>query len=110
MATIKSSAEIDRIFRTGRRVAHPLVIALVAPATPGRDLEGRVAFIAGKRLGNAVKRNRGRRVLRAAARQAGGPWHGFDVVLIARADTLTANTDQVTAGINQVVRRAGLLP
>lgn len=108
MATIKSSSEIDRVFRTGRRVSHPLVIALVADTPPGRDLEGRVAFIAGKRLGNAVARNRAKRVLRESARASGAPWGGADILLLARERTSQAGTEMVTEGINQVVRRAGL--
>lgn len=54
MSTIKSSREIDTIFRTATRVAHPLLIALIAQTPEGRGPSGRVAFIAGKKLGNAV--------------------------------------------------------
>lgn len=110
MATIKSSTEIDEIFRSGKRVAHPLVIALVATNATGRDRNGRVAFIAGKRLGGAVTRNRAKRLLRAAAQRAGAPWPGSDVLLIAREATLAAKAQDVAGAINQVVRRAGLLP
>ena len=74
MTTIKSSREIDMVFRTATRVAHPLLIALIAQTPEGRGPQGRVAFIAGKRLGGAVLRNRSRRVLREAARRAGAPW------------------------------------
>ena len=34
-----------------------------------------------------MKRNRAKRVLREAARAVGGPWEGFDVVLMAKAAT-----------------------
>ena len=87
VSTIKSSREIDSIFRDSRRVAHPLVIALIAKTPEGRGHDGRVAFIAGKKLGPAVQRNRAKRVLREAARAAGGPWPGFDVALIATRKT-----------------------
>ena len=90
MSTIKASREIDKIFQTASRAAHPLLIVLAARTPEGRGLEGRVAFIAGKKLGHAVLRNRCRRVMRAMVRRAGGPWPGWDVVIIARQDTAIA--------------------
>lgn len=108
MSTIKSSREIDRVFRTAHRASHSLVIALAAPTPLGRDLHGRVAFVAGKRLGGAVVRNRSKRVLRAAAREAGAPWAGYDVVLIARPSTAKASSHAVARSIEGAVRAAGL--
>jgi len=106
MSTIKSSREIDSIFRDSRRVAHPLVIALIAKTPEGRGPGGRVAFVAGKRLGNAVARNRSKRVLRAAARRAGAPWPGHDVVLIATARTGTASGGDLDKAFARLVARA----
>ena len=109
MGTIKSSREIDRIFRSAKRAAHPLVLALATLTPEERGPTGRVAFIAGKKLGGAVLRNRCRRVLREATRRAGGPWAGWDVVLIARADTPTAGTEAFDEALEVVLRRAGVL-
>ena len=108
MSTIKSTREIDAIFRTAARVAHPLLIALIARTPEGRDPSGRVAFIAGKRLGNAVLRNRCRRVLREAVRRAPGPWAGHDVALVARPGTPTASRAELDAAVGSLVTRAGL--
>ena len=108
MSTIKSSREIDEVFRTSTRVAHPLLIALIVETPEGRGRQGRVAFIAGKKLGGAVTRNRSRRVLREAARRAGGPWSGQDVALVARPGTGTADTAALDRAFDTVLRRAGL--
>ena len=108
MGTIKSSREIDKIFRESRRAAHPLLIALVAPTPEGRGPMGRVAFIAGKRLGGAVLRNRCKRVMREAVRRAGGPWSGRDVLLIARPGTASASTAALDAALSSVLTRAGV--
>ena len=110
MSTIKSSREIDAIFRTATRVAHPLLIALIAQTPEGRGPSGRVAFIAGKKLGNAVLRNRCRRVMREAVRRSGGPWAGFDVALIARPRTATASRAELDTSLTSVMSRAGLRP
>lgn len=108
MTTIKSSREIDRVFREARRAAHPLIILLTAPTPEGRGLTGRVAFIAGKKLGGAVWRNRSRRVLREAVRRAGGPWEGRDTVFMARAGLDRANPQEVDAAIASLLARSGL--
>lgn len=108
MSTIRSSREIDTVFRTARRVAHPLLIALIAQTPEGRGRAGRVAFIAGKKLGNAVLRNRSKRVLREAARRAGAPWDGYDILLVARPGTAVASPDELDAAVDSLIRRGGV--
>ena len=109
MGTIKSKREIATIFRTATRVAHPLLIALVMRTPEERGRSGRVAFVAGKKLGGAVLRNRCRRVLRETVRRAEGPWAEHDVALIARPGTASATTAQLDAALASVVLRAGLV-
>jgi RNase P protein component len=87
VSTIKSSREIDGIFRKSTRIAHPLLIA---------------------RIGNAVVRNRAKRVMRAAVRRAGGPWAGYDVLLIANASTGSADAAGIDAAIRRFLSRAGI--
>jgi ribonuclease P protein component len=108
MTTIKSSREIDRIFREAKRASHPLIIMLTVPTPEGRGRTGRVAFLAGKKLGTAVWRNRSRRVLREGARRAGAPWDGQDVVLIARTGLDRASAQSVDAAITSLLKRSGL--
>jgi ribonuclease P protein component len=108
MRTIKSTREIDTLFKEGRRASSPLLTALSRPIDDRRGPAGRVAFIAGKKLGGAVVRNRCKRVLRAGAARAGGPWAGLDVVLIARAGLATAAVDDVDAAFGDIMRRLGL--
>jgi ribonuclease P protein component len=108
MGTIKSSSEIDAIFRGAKRVAHPLLIVLAAHTPEGRGRTGRVAFIAGKKLGGAVLRNRCRRVMREAVRRVGGPWDVWDVVLIARLDTATAASSDLDAALKGLLDRGGI--
>ena len=49
--------------------------------------QGRVAFIAGKKNGNAVWRNSAKRRMRAICHELGGPWSGYDVVFLAKKAT-----------------------
>ena len=108
MGTIKSSREIETIFRGAKRVAQASVILLVARTPEGRGRSGRVAFIAGKKLGGAVVRNRSRRVLRAAIARVGGPWPAWDVVLIARPGTAIAHPETIDGELSVALKRAGV--
>ena len=107
MGTIKSSREIETIFRNSKRVAQASLILLVARTPEGRGRSGRVAFIAGKKLGGAVVRNRSRRVLRAAVARADGPWPAWDVVLIARPGTGIARPETIDEELSVALKRAG---
>jgi len=107
--TIKSSIEIDRLFREGARAARSTMAVLGTPIHTGRGPGGRVAFVAGKRLGNAVLRNRCKRVLRETAREAGGPWEGWDVVLIARYSTATTKPEQLRRDLRAALEELGIV-
>jgi ribonuclease P protein component len=109
VATIKASREIDQVFRQAKRVAHPLLIVLTAPTPEGRGHEGRVAFVAGVRLGGAVLRNRSKRVLRHAVRRCGGPWPDWDVVVLARPTTAAANAADLDDALSALLRRSGVV-
>ncbi|MBR3326197.1 MAG: ribonuclease P protein component [Atopobiaceae bacterium] len=104
METIKSKREFERVFKGGRRYSHPLVRATVLLGDSG-DL-GRVAFVAPKRLGNAVFRNRCKRVLREAARSCGLPVHNADVILFATRSTHGSNPKEVAAAMRKLMERA----
>ncbi len=103
MDTIKSSTEISQLFSTGRRLKTPYLTLIVGEHSPmstraedvQHDLPGRVAFIAGKKLGNAVWRNQAKRRLRALCRDLGGPWPDKDVVFLARASLCRASYGDV---------------
>lgn len=84
MNTIKSSSEILFLFVHGQRIKTPDLNFIVARTEEQHDRIGRVAFIAGKKLGNAVWRNKAKRRMRALCRDLGGPFPGYDVVFLAR--------------------------
>jgi ribonuclease P protein component len=106
--TITSSTEIDALFKQGRRASTDLLAVIALPTPERRGPEGRVVFIAGKKLGGAVLRNRCKRVLRAAVRRAGGAWEGYDVALIARRATATAAADLLDAALMKSVHSVGV--
>lgn len=107
MRTLKSRREFERAFKQGRRCNHPLIRMVVCDADDEGD-PGRVAFVAAKRLGNAVVRNRSKRVLRVAAQACGLPVAGFHIILFATPRTRDAKPDDMAAALDLLLRRARL--
>ena len=103
MRTITARTEIDRLFTEGRRTPRRTMLLIVLPTPEARDPNGRVLFVAGKRLGGAVTRNRAKRVMRAAVRRCGGPWRGLDVALVARDTTGTTPPAELDAVLREAL-------
>ena len=84
MKTIKSSAEITRLFNEGKRIGTPDLTLIVLRNEKQHGHAGRAAFVAGKKLGNAVWRNKAKRRMRAVCREIDGVIEGYDIVYVAR--------------------------
>lgn len=104
METIKSRKDFEKVFSCGRRYGHALVRVTVLRGSESQH--GRVAFIAAKRLGNAVFRNRCKRVLREAARLCGLPKDGFDILLFATRGTHDVSPAEVATALGGLLRKA----
>lgn len=76
---------------------------MVVFVVPG---SGTVAFVAGRRVGGAVDRNRARRVLRAAWRELAPKVDGYDVALVARAAIAGARTHELVTEVDELLSRA----
>lgn len=101
--TVKSAQDIERLFKQGKPFRTRFFTIRCIQTPKGRDQSGRVAFIAGKRLGNAVMRNRARRVMRELYHRSDGPWEGYDVAFIANHRTAHASEDELDAAYRQAL-------
>ena len=76
------------------------VVVFLAPGT------GEVAFVAGRRVGGAVERNRARRILRAAWRElAADGTETNDAVVVAREAIRGARTQDLMAEMTDLLHR-----
>jgi ribonuclease P protein component len=93
----------------GRRFRSSAFTAQVRDAAAEEARDGlRLGLTASRKVGNAVRRNRIRRRLRAAAEaalaaQAGRP---CDIVIVARPETLTAGFETLIADLSVAIERA----
>jgi ribonuclease P protein component len=101
------STDFKRVRRSGKSYAHPLVVLYVLKS----DQAGvRVGVSAGLAVGNAVKRNRAKRLLRAAMNGLlEQTVQGSDLLLIARSPLPAADLLQTLAALTNLLKRAGLL-
>ena len=84
---IKNQDEINIFFEKGRRICNRYLCIYYIPGQLSR-----VAFIAGKKIGGAVLRNRCKRLLREVYRlHADKLSSKFDLLCVAKKDLLSCN-------------------
>ncbi|NOZ05582.1 MAG: ribonuclease P protein component [Chloroflexi bacterium] len=104
---LRRSADIQRVLREGKSWANRCLVLYAARRTGGHN---RHAFVTGKRLGNAVTRNRLKRRMRAiVAKRLDDMEDGWDMVFIVRRGAVKEDFSQNVAAVDQLLRRAGLL-
>jgi ribonuclease P protein component len=107
-ARLTSSSGFRTVYGRGRSYATGLIVLYVLPKSAGRHV--RFGFSAGKKVGGAVKRNRAKRLMREAARALLPRIAGsYDFVVVARRAIEGASFADVSADLEQLLRRAGVI-
>lgn len=101
------SIDFKRVRNQGKSFAHPLVVLVRLPSNENRL---RVGISTSRALGNAVHRNRAKRLLRETIRpllpRLSPAW---DLVLVARNRLLDASFDELQGAVEGLLQRADLL-
>ncbi|MCL4078187.1 ribonuclease P protein component [Coriobacteriia bacterium Es71-Z0120] len=106
--TLTKKADIERLFDEGRAARTHFLTVIVRECGGESARDGRLMIVAGRSIGNAVRRNRAKRVLREAVRRAGGPWPGHHVAVIARPSALSASPADLDEALSSALDRAGV--
>jgi len=110
---VRKRSEYLRIQQAGHRVVSPGFVFMLQRSVP--SLAPRLGITASRRVGNAVARNRAKRLVREAFRAVRGTWpQGVDVVVIVRQALGNMSLGDVVAqwqsARGRIVRRFEQLP
>ena len=104
---LTKATDFERVRRSGKSYAHPLVVLVISP----NELQiSRFGVSASKAVGNAVQRNRVKRQLREIIRSEFGHISpGWDAVAIARSKITQASFAEIHQALEHLVSKAGLI-
>lgn len=105
--TLTRNNEFSRAYARGKSFVHPHLVLYVNKNRMGTT---RVGLTATKKIGNAVTRNRARRVMRAALYEV-LPYNigGYDLVFVARGITPKLKSQKVALAAKKLLTDAGIL-
>ena len=105
--TITDNCDFRRAYTRGKAYTNPALVTYVRKNRAGIC---RVGITASKKIGNAVQRNRARRVIRAAYLAVGEPLSGhYDIVFVARARTARVKSTDLIPVVRQHLKSAGVI-
>jgi ribonuclease P protein component len=105
---VRHRDEFQRVFDGSQRAKGRYFTVLVAP----NDGEtSRLGIVASRKLGDAVRRNRAKRLIREVFRRSDllPPGRGLDVVVIPRRELFDATYSSLESDFRATVRRAARL-
>ena len=104
---LRKQEDFTRLYKTGRSSGTRYLVLL----TRKNGLSyNRKAFLASKKVGNSVCRNRARRLMKEAFRKTEAELPvGYDFLLIARHDILDCKCQQVEQTLRAVCKKSGLI-
>lgn len=103
---LKNNRDFQRMYARGKSQAHALLVVYTMRNRLGYN---RMGITCSKKVGNAVKRNRAKRILRQAYREAEPRLErGYDVVLVARTRTTAAKSTDLTPVLLRQAAKLGL--
>jgi ribonuclease P protein component len=105
---IRVRPEYERVYEEGQPHRAPLLVLFVLLAP---EFTRKAGFVAGRRVGGAVARNRSKRLMREAYRRNKSvlPDSGVHLVLVARSGCGEATYGELESQLLSLFERAGLM-
>jgi ribonuclease P protein component len=106
---MRRRGEFTRVFDLSHRTKGRYFTLLMAPNTAGT---ARLGIVASRKLGDAVRRNRAKRLIREIFRRTGRQsWRGVDIVVIPRRELFDAAYSSLESDFRGALERgAARLP
>lgn len=105
--TLKQNKDFRRLYYRGKNKASSCIVTYVMKKRSGETSYG---ITTGKKIGNAVKRNRARRLIRTAFSELEQRLNGsYDIVFVARTKTSQVKMQEVKAQMEDQLKALGAL-
>ncbi|MBE6877930.1 MAG: ribonuclease P protein component [Ruminococcaceae bacterium] len=105
---VNKNTEFNRAYRRGQSFVDKTCVLYVIKNRYGFT---RIGITASKKVGNAVKRNRARRVIRESVRQLGiDMTQSVDIIIVARSRTPYVKQQVVYSQLKELCEKAGIIP
>lgn len=105
--TIKSNCDFRRAYGKGKSFQSPALVSYVLKNRAGIC---RIGITTSKKIGNAVERNRARRVIRVAYSNLESKIDGnYDIVFVARSKTKYVKSTDLTLIMLEQLKNAGVI-
>jgi len=105
---LRRKTDFSQIYNKGKSVGDRYVVLFYRKNNLPYN---RTAFLASKKVGNSVKRNRARRLLKESLRLTNLkiPQSGYDFIIIARNTIVNAKCAEVKKSLESAFRRTGVI-
>jgi ribonuclease P protein component len=104
---LKNNYDFRRVYKKGKSYVCPFFVIYI---NPNRNNNVRLGITVGKKIGNAVNRNRAKRVITAAFRSAYSQIAaGNDFVIVARTRILNVKSTKVEELLLKLLKEHGAL-
>ena len=109
ITTLKTNGDFRRLYARGKSYVHPVLVTYLLRNRAGIN---RIGITTSRKIGNAVTRNRARRVIKEAYRQLAPdliPGRGWDIVFVARTKTSEVKSTQIKGVMRRHFKEAFLM-
>lgn len=91
--SLNKNKNFKYVYNRGKNVVSPILVTYVVKNKLGIN---RIGITTSKKIGNAVERNRARRIIKVAYRNCYSQIKtGYDLVFVARNKTVKSNSNQI---------------